>query len=260
MNIKLINKAKNGRVTFELSGVSPGVANAIRRSMTELVPTMAIETVSFKQNSSALYDEVVAHRLGLIPLKTDLKGYNLPADCSCNGEGCARCELKLTLKSDAEGWVTSESLKSKDPAIAPVFAGIPIVKLLKGQALEIEATAVLGQGKEHAKWMPGLVWYEYKHDVKVNNGPKLAEFKDKFPEKAFDSNGKLSKDKILSEGVLEACIGVCDDLVSVDYADNDFVFHVEPWGQLSPQEMLSTSTEMLNRDLKAFAEAFSAAK
>ncbi len=65
--------------------------------MTEEVPTMAIEDVEFRKNNSILYDEIIAHRLGLVPLKTDLKSYNLPEKCKCKGEGCARFQLTVPI-------------------------------------------------------------------------------------------------------------------------------------------------------------------
>lgn len=258
--LKVLNKDKNGRIHFELSGVNPGVANALRRGMLEQVPTMAIERVEIKKNSSVLYDEVIAHRLGLIPLATDLKSYKLPSACKCEGEGCAQCELILTLKTSATGMVTAEQLKSKDPKVVPIHKGMPIVKLLKGQELEVEAIAVLGVGAEHAKWSPGLVWHEYKPTVRVNaSSSKLAEVRDLYPKQAFEG-AKLSKDKIIKHDLIEACVGVCDEVMSVDYSNKDFIFHIEPWGQLKPQEMLSTAVDILKEDLKSFESAFKETK
>jgi DNA-directed RNA polymerase subunit D len=98
-----------------------------------------------------LYDEMIAHRLGLVPLTTDLKSYNLPQKCTCKGAGCAKCQLKVSLKAKSAGLVLSSEIKTKDPEVKPVFDDIPVVKLLKGQDLELTATAVLGKGKEHAK-------------------------------------------------------------------------------------------------------------
>jgi len=261
MNIKTLGvDKKSGRMDFELENVSPGVANALRRTISESMPVMAIEKVEFANNSSALYDEVIAHRLGLIPLKTDLKSYNLAEQCSCEGEGCAKCELKLTLKANNTGWVTADQLKSKDPAIVPVHPGMPIAKLIKGQEIELEATAVLGKGSEHAKWSPGLVWFENKSSVTVNSkSKKLAEFKEKYPPQAFDSSGNLSKKNIEDNNLIDACAGICDDIVKVDYDDSVFVFHIEPWGQLNCQQILETAATMLNEELDAFSDALKSA-
>jgi len=161
MEIKLLeNQEKKNKIIFSLTGVDIAYANTLRRLMGFEVPVMAIEDVEFRKNSSILYDEVLAHRLGLIPLTTDLKSYDLPNECKCKGAGCSSCQVKLTLKASGPGMVYSSDLKSKDPAVKPVFNKIPIVKLLEGQELELEATAVLGQGKVHSKWCPGLIFYK----------------------------------------------------------------------------------------------------
>ncbi|MBN2421287.1 DNA-directed RNA polymerase subunit D, partial [Candidatus Woesearchaeota archaeon] len=100
MEIKLIKKQPDyNRATFTIKDATPAFVNALRRTITEAVPVMAIEDVEFKNNSSVLYDEILALRLGLIPFKTDLSSYNVPSECTCNGEGCAKCTLALTLSA-----------------------------------------------------------------------------------------------------------------------------------------------------------------
>ena len=246
MDLTVINKdKKTGRVTFLLKGTTPAFANSLRRAIIDSVPTIAVDTVEFSKNTSVIYDEVIAHRLGLIPLKTDLKGYNLPENCKCKGEGCARCQCKIILRAKG-GTVYASDLKSKDPKIKPVYPEMPIVKLLKGQELELEATATLGTGKQHAKWIPGLVFYTYEPIITVNNNsPKFEEFRNKYPSKAFDKNGKLDKNLIIENNLVDACEGVCDEVVKVDYNQNNFVFTIEPWGQLSASEMAATAADAL---------------
>ena len=160
MEIRVLSNNKEERkVSFIIKDETPAFANTLRRIMTDEVPTMAIEEVEFRKNNSIMYDEMVAHRLGLVPLTTDIKSYNLPEKCKCDGEGCARCQLKLTLKvPKGSGTVYASELKSKDSAVKPVYPKMPIVKLLKGQSLELEATAVLGKGGMHAKWSPCLAY------------------------------------------------------------------------------------------------------
>src|SRR3989344_2313138 len=98
MNIKLIEKKKDS-ISFLAKNITAQFANSLRRTILDEVPTMAINTVKISKNSSALYDEMIAHRLGLIPLKSDIKGYELKQDCKCKGEGCARCQTTLSLKA-----------------------------------------------------------------------------------------------------------------------------------------------------------------
>ena len=161
MDIKLIdNQEKKERIIFSLTGVDTAYANSLRRIMGFEVPVMAIEDVEIRKNNSILYDEVLAHRLGLIPLTTDLKSYNMIEECKCKGAGCASCTVKLILKAQGPGMVYTSDLKSKDPEIKPINTKIPIVKLLEGQEIELEATAVLGRGKDHSKYCPGLIFYK----------------------------------------------------------------------------------------------------
>jgi len=255
MKIEFLNKDKTtGKSAFLLKEATPAFANLLRRAMMESVPTMAIDTVEFKENSSVLYDEIVAHRLGLVPLSTDLKGYNLQAQCKCKGEGCARCTLKLILKAKGPCTVYASDIKSKDPQVKPVFGDMPIVKLLKGQELEFEATAALGQGKQHVKWSPGLVWYKYEPSITVNNdSPKLAECKSKYPPQIFDKNGKIDK-KLITTALVDACDGVCPDVVKIEYNPNNFLFTIESWGQLESKEIAQAAADMILESLNEFEE------
>ena len=161
MEIKLIEfQEKKNRAIFSITGIDAVYANTLRRLMGYEVPVMSIDDVEFRKNTSILYDEVLSHRLGLVPLSTDLKSYDLPSECKCKGAGCASCTVKLVLKAQGPGAVYASDIKSKDPAIKPLYGKMPIVKLLEKQEVELEATAVLGQGKEHAKWSPGLIFYK----------------------------------------------------------------------------------------------------
>ncbi len=256
IDIQMIDKdKKSGKVTFLLKNTNHESANSLRRVMMDSVPTMAIEDVEFRKNTSALYDEMVAHRLGLLPLKTDLKSYTLQEECKCEGVGCARCTLTFSLKAKGPGYVYASDLKPKDPKIKPLFPQTPIAKLIKGQEIELEATAILGKGKKHVKFSPCLAWYTYEPQVTVNNNsPKFEEFKDKYPPQVFDKNGKIDKKLILSEGLVDACEGVCEDIVAVEYNTNNFIFHIEPWGQLTASEIIQKATELLKETLTEFQE------
>ncbi len=136
-------------------------ANAIRRVAISQVPSMAIDDVVILENSSVMFDELVSHRLGLIPLKTNLDRYNLPEDCDCkNALGCPKCRVLLVLDAEATDrvrTVMSGDLISEDPDSKPVSDNIPIVKLAPGQKIKLEAYARLGRGSEHAKWQPTSV-------------------------------------------------------------------------------------------------------
>ncbi len=251
----LESDSRNNRLVFVLKGADASIANAIRRSAIEDVPTMAIEDVEFRKNSSVLYDEVIAHRLGLVPLTTDLKSYNMPSDCKCKGEGCASCQVKLVLKAEGPCTVYASELKSKDPEIKPAFPGIPIVKLLKGQKLELEATAVLGTGKAHSKWAPAHVTYRHRVVLNSANVKNPEEIVKACPPGVLEvKNGKLvaDEDKLMRvdlAGILEE---VSKGQVKLENTD-DFVFFIESFGQLGCSEILEKAAEQFESQLNQFS-------
>lgn len=252
MEIRLLEK-KGDRLYFILRNVHASFANAIRRVMLEEVPAMAIEDVEIRKNDSVLYDEVLAHRLGLVPLTTDLRSYNLPSQCKCNGQGCARCQCKLVIKAKGPCMVYASDLKSKDSAIKPVYPKMPIVKLLKNQNLELEAVAVLGQGKVNTKWSPGHIYYNYEPKVTVKHDPqKLSEVGDNYPHQIFGEDGKIDRNLINTPALVDACEGVCDELVKVERVENSFVFYVESFGQLEPKKIVLEAVKVLEEQIHEF--------
>ena len=145
MSLEIINENED-KVSVKIKGVPLQYANALRRICLNGVPVYAVESVDILENSSVLADEGIAHRLGLIPLKTDLEAAR---------DGSENDKIMLTLDSgvsDETRTVLSGDLKSQDDRIIPTSNDIPIVTLAPGQSLKIEAHARLGKGTEHAKW------------------------------------------------------------------------------------------------------------
>ncbi len=263
MEVRVLeNNKEQGKLSFILKDSNPVFANTLRRLMMDEVPTMAIEEVEFSKNNSILYDEMVAHRLGLVPLKTDLKSYNLPEKCKCEGKGCNRCQLKLILRAtNKAGVVYASELKSKDPAIKPVYPDMPIVKLLKMkdkvQTLELEATAVLGKGKNHVKWSPCHAYYKYKPVIEitgdVKNPEAIIEVDHNNVFEIKDRKLTVNKDRVL-DCDLSIDFSEIDKNVKVTGSDTDFVFYIESFGQLSCKEIVAKAMELYDGQLEEFAE------
>ena len=183
------------KIAIKLKGVPLQYANALRRVCLNGVPVFAIDTVDIIQNTSVLPDEGLAHRLGLIPLKTDLKRFNEPSKCDCQSEsGCSNCKVLLVLDSgegEESRSVLSSELSSEDETIKPTSDTIPIVQLAPGQQIKVECYARLGRGTEHAKW----------------NSSNMAILTDtnKDDEKILtvESTGALNPEQIVLEGVAE---------------------------------------------------------
>ena len=126
------------KISIKLKGVTLQYANALRRICLNGVPIYAIDTVDMIENSSVLADEGITHRLGLIPLKTDL---------SRSDESDSRIMLTLDSGDDTETGrtVTSAELSSDDKVVKPSSDQIPIIHLAPGQKLKFEAYARLGR-------------------------------------------------------------------------------------------------------------------
>ena len=132
------------KISVRLKGVPLQYANALRRICLNGVPIFAIDTVDVIENSSAMMDESIAHRLGMIPLKTELSRFNEPDS-----------RVLLVLDSgnkETSETVTSADLLSQDEVVKPSSNKIPIAYLAPGQKIKVEAYARLGRGTEHAKW------------------------------------------------------------------------------------------------------------
>jgi len=208
MVIKLINKSDN-KLSFK-TDMNLSLANAIRRSI-NYIPLLAVDSLEISKNDSALYDEMIAHRVGLIPLKNDK--LRLSKECGCEKEeGCTKCATKFKLSVTGPCTVYSTDLSPK----TEVIYKMPITILDKDQELEFVATAKMGLGVDHAKFSPGLIFYRYSEDL----------------EKEDDESFK----KILESSKKDT--------------GKELMVFVESWGQMGPKEMVIESMEALNAEIK----------
>lgn len=242
---------------FTLAGASPAFANAFRRAMIGEVPTLAIEDVRIYDNTSAFFDEMLAHRLGLIPIKTDLSTYSTQENCTCGGAGCPGCTVTFTLSVEGPKTVLSSDLIPQDPKATPVYDNIPIVKLAKGQKLVVEARAVLNTGREHAKWQPTLVCgYKNYPVVSISETcDACGNCVDECPREVLAAKGKKVE---VAEGKLpdcsmcrlceRACVatGIGDQpAIRVSAEPDRFIFIVEGDGSLPVKEIMQRALQYI---------------
>lgn len=229
--MKVIEKTDE-KITIRMdTGFS--LANAIRRSVEE-IPTLAVDEVEIFKNDSALYDEFLAHRIGLVPLKTD-------------GKMGASTSIDLKLVKKSEGVVYSGDIEGNAKV---VYDKIPLTILRKGQEIEIIATAKLGTGLEHAKHVPGLCHYRNLLEIKSGNA-KVDEIIEK-------SNG-LVKEKKGSLTICDLSEAEIDEIKSIDsnvITDSEEVlFFVESFGHLSAGDIVAKAISALGGNLKEFEKA-----
>ncbi len=147
MDIKILEE-NNEKLVVELKNTSPSFANALRRIIISEVPVLAIEEVEVIENNSALQDELLANRLGLIPLK-------YPVDKVEKLDG-----VTFSLKKEGPCIVRASDIISNNKEVSVLYPNIPIVTLFEKQEVDLKMVARVNKGKEHAKWQGGIVGYK----------------------------------------------------------------------------------------------------
>ncbi len=221
-----------------IKDTEPAIVNALRRTVLAEVPVMAIDEVYIYENSSSVWDEYITHRLAMIPLKTDMKMIPLPL----TEENQASYSVTLTLDVEGPKTVYSSDLHSSDPKVRPTSGKIPIVDLLEGQRLRLEAKAVPGKGEWHAKWQAGLASYQmvFKVDTKECEDKKACV--KACPRKALKLDGnKIKFDELKCNGC-----GACKEFgAKVEEDRSKYIFFIETNGQITAKEALNAAIKIL---------------
>jgi len=230
--MKLINKKEN-ELVFSVE-IEESLANAIRRSLNQ-IPIFAINEVEISKNDSPLYDETVAHRLGLIPLKIEDKLNE-------------KKEYSLKLDTKKEGFVYSEELKGP---LKVVYDKIPITLLHKGQELKLVAKAKVGKGNEHSKFAPGLMFYRNVSEIIINK-----EFRADIEKVCPNNEIKEKGDKIIISDnlyveICDVCEGICKEKGkrAETKISKDLIITLESFGQLEAKEIFKKGIETLKKDV-----------
>jgi DNA-directed RNA polymerase subunit D len=212
--IKIQNSDKQKKKLIFSTDMSTSLANAIRRSALE-IPILAIDEVSIIKNDSALYDEIIAHRIGLIPIETNKSAK----------------EAKFSLKAVGPKTVYSTDIK---PDVGTDLK-LPITILENEQELEITMDARLGKGVDHIKYSPGLIFFRHNID------PEVLDFVTVDEEGKVSFNEEELERKNLSEELLKKIKKVTNS--------NELVFEIESWGQIEPKDIFLRAIEALDENL-----------
>ena len=258
MKVKTV-ELKGNKGTVKIEDTDVYFVNSLRRIMLAELPKLAIDDVIIYDNTSPLFDEMIAHRLGLIPIPTDLKILSFRNGCACGGKGCPTCTVRYTLSKEGEGVVYSGDLQPEHPSFAITETKIPIVELTKDQRVILEVEAVLGCGRDHAKWQTVIApRYRFEtnlsfdkkrlNDVKavVKTLPEgLVEFKgDKLH---LTDSSKLAKLESELEKLEEPLIHITKDPAKI-------TFSFETDGSMSAKDALMESTMILEKKYESFGK------
>ncbi len=230
-----IIKKTDEKMIFSLK-TTESLANAIRRNAYS-IPIMAIDELEIAKNDSALYDETVAHRIGLIPIKM-------------NKSWKEDTVVKFKLNTKKEGYVYSGDI-SGDLEI--VYGGIPITLLKADQEMKIKGTTKMGTGNEHSKFLPGLVVYRNVSETTLDK-----EFEDVVRKVFPEVDMKTKGDKIIVKDNLETSIvDFCEGLAVKNKKEyetkntDEIIFTIESFGQIKAEDIFKEAVKSLKKDLKA---------
>ncbi|HKZ33950.1 MAG TPA: DNA-directed RNA polymerase subunit D [Candidatus Nanoarchaeia archaeon] len=235
--MKLIEKTKD-QLVFAAE-MDESTANAIRRYVGQ-ISVIAVDELEISRNDSPLYDETIAHRVGLIPL--NMKSL----------KAAEKGKLKLDVKR--EGTVYSGDMKGHPE---PVYKSIPITTLDKGQELQFTATVRLGKGTEHAKFSPGLMFYRNSAEI-IMDKEFLEEVRKALPDAEIKEKGnKITVSDKGKKEITDVCEGIANkkkkkaEIVS----GKELIISLESFGQLDAKDIFNESVDALRKDLASVEKA-----
>jgi DNA-directed RNA polymerase subunit D len=231
--------------------IEPTFMNALRRIIMAEVPIPAIEKVYIVENTGVLYDDILAHRLGLVPLKGG-EALTMVEKCSCGGKGCSQCESVLTLEIEAKednSMVYSGRLKSEGP-VFPANNNVPIAELNAGQKLTLQAHARLGIGKDHAKWQPvsaAALKFEPKIEIDESKCNQCANCVKECPRKVLSiKDKKIIVTSLWDCTLCKVCEEICpESAINISYNDRNSMLIIETTGSISNDALVLTGCDVL---------------
>jgi DNA-directed RNA polymerase subunit D len=257
MKVK-VEELKPKYAALLIEGTETYFVNALRRIMLAELPKLAVEDVIIYDNTSALFDEIIAHRLGLVPIPTDLSLLTFRDECVCKGKGCPNCTVRYTLSKEGAGMVLSGDLQPSEPSWAITEANIPLVELFDDQRLILEVEAVLGSGRDHAKWQavqaPG---YTMMPSIEVDKKREddVKEFVKDLPQGivTLKDDGTLELTDIKKLPVFEAYLERKKvDYITVKKDPTRIRFKLETDGSLTAKDAVIESAKILEEKFKEF--------
>jgi DNA-directed RNA polymerase subunit D len=256
MKVKTI-ELKGNKGVLKLEDTDVYFVNSLRRVMLAELPKLAIDDVIIYDNTSALFDELISHRLGLIPIPTDLQILAFRNECKCEGKGCPSCTVRYTLSKEGEGVVYSGDLQPEHPSFAITETTIPIVDLMKDQRVILEVEAVLGRGRDHAKWQVVLApryRMETNFTVDKKRMSEVTAFIQDLPKDLVELKGdKLELKDPSKASMLESYVDKSKgDYITITRDPTKLLFSFETDGSMSAKAALQESATILTKKYEEF--------
>jgi len=239
MQFEIISQTDE-KIVVHLKKTTVAFANALRRAVINRLPSFAINEVDFYENNSPFYNEYLANRLGMIPLTFE---ENVAGDA----------KISLTLNASGPGMVYSKDIVSTDEAVKPLNGNFPIVDLGEGQNVRLEAWAVQGNALQHAKFQSAIASYTNyaKFELKKTAGTK--EFLASLPKKVFDEKGEVNP---WYAELVEEYLEENPEAGSFEYKDDEFIFFVESYNNVSALAKLRAALETIKKEAGEIKKEF----
>jgi DNA-directed RNA polymerase I and III subunit RPAC1 len=252
---------------LDLSGVDASVSNAIRRVMISEVPTVAIDKVHLWQNTGVIQDEILCHRLGLVPIWVpDIDSVESAKEEGDDFDIAGAIKFKLHVKCPMDYpkgqnlHVYSKDMKFEPQSKAqqdwpqpprPVHGDILLAKLRPGQEIECELYCLKGIGRIHAKWSPVCTAsYRLMPQVTIleeQKGEAAHKLVDLCPKKVFDIEDNLAVVKRPRDcSACRRCIEeIPQGIVELAKVKDHFIFSVESSGCMPAAEIFARALGIL---------------
>ena len=298
MQVDILERDGN-KIKLHLKKTDRAQINSIRRAMIADVPKMAISKVRFEmgvtedeetgeifESVNTLSDEVIAHRLGLVPIPTFQGEFLFPGDdpqneglpeeqwgspqsqiiyhCSVRGPSRESEEKQLTVTVGHLNVLGDTKLQIHDD-----YHSIPLTVLREGQYIEFYAYATLGRGKTHSKWSAasGISFYPREHGI-LNNKSKAKILYDMdlgISAKSFKSDKMtdIADVEILKRALNHVGPGTEEEdlfakAITLDEVANEFIFSYETDGSLDPLEAFNAACDELSGRFRRLESELSA--
>jgi DNA-directed RNA polymerase subunit D len=246
---------KEDRIIFILHGVTAAFANGIRRACMSEVPTLAIDEIAIYDNTSVLFDEQIALRLGLIPIQTnEIDLFSTPEECQCGGSGCPACRIDFMLSAEGPKTVYSKEIQFQDQSIKSSFSEIPIVILSEGEKVVIEGYATKRRGQDHSKWNSGtLCGYKNLPNIEIDACNGCAKCVQVCPRKVLvmeDNEAKVIRP--IECSLCRLCIEACETgAIKVTPVSDSFEMSIESVGSIPSRDLVARAVQEIKERAKS---------
>jgi DNA-directed RNA polymerase subunit D len=209
--------------------------NALRRAIISQLECFAIEDVTVYENNSALFNEYIAHRLGLIPL-------------SYEETATPDAQVEFSLVAEGPCTVYSRDLKTADEKVRVFAQNIPIAVLGLDHKLRLEAVAVLGTAKTHAKFQCAHASFAALAQLTAEKKVADDDIVQTYPASSLKPEEFAKAHPELCDFNLEY-VQVGDVVYKVDCKTDEFLFFVESYNNVPASKQFERGVEMLKSKL-----------